>query len=154
MKKERLYVHPTRIFKTPDDLLDAWCKYKDWTQKEEAKKWLKVQYVGKDAKKVTDKVTIPLSLESFKVWCRVRKEYGCVEQYFKNQDSLYENFIPVCSHIREEIRSQHIIGGMLGAYNPSITQRLHGIGEEKKNDVTIVKVEGVSKEEVDEMLSD
>ena len=37
---------------------------------------------------------------------------------------------------REEIRENQIIGGLLGFYNPSITQRLNGLVEKQSNEVT------------------
>lgn len=43
-------MHPTRIFKHPDELLDAWSGYVKWLETE-AKKWPKVQYVGRTVNK-------------------------------------------------------------------------------------------------------
>jgi hypothetical protein len=125
-------MHPTRIFKTPDELEIAWGEYKE-SLKEQAKEWLKVQYVGKDGDRVTDALKLPYTLEGFNVFCY--ENYGLVKQYFKNQDSLYNDFIPICSHIREEIRSNQITGGLLGVFNPSITQRLNGLTDKKEIDL-------------------
>ena len=126
-------MHPTRIFKTPDELLKAWEEYKA-SLIEEAKKWPRVQYVGKDGNKETDYPKLPLTLEGFNVWSF--KNHGLVKQYFLNQDGLYNDFITICSHIREEIRHDQITGGMLGEYNPSITQRLNGLTEKTQTEVT------------------
>jgi len=46
-------IHPKRIFKTPDDLLKAFNKYKENIESQ-AEQWLKVQYVGKDGCRMTD----------------------------------------------------------------------------------------------------
>ena len=46
----------------------------------------------------------------------------------------YEAYVSICSHIKEEIRQDQIEGGMVGQFNPSITQRLNGLTE--KTDVT------------------
>lgn len=124
--------HPTRIFENPEDLKQAWEEYK-YNLKEESKEWIKVQYVGKDGERMTDPLKLPYTLEGFNVFCYER--YGCVKQYFKNQDGLYIDFIPICSHIREEIRSNQITGGLLGVYNPSITQRLNGLSDKKEIDL-------------------
>ena len=124
-------MHPTRIFKTPEALVEAWKKYK-LKLVEDSKNWEKVQYVGKDGKKVTDYPKVPLTLAGFEVYCY--NNYGCVEQYFKNKDSLYNDFVPICSHIRKEIRADQIAGGLLGFYNPSITQRLNGLTDKKEVD--------------------
>lgn len=126
-------MHPTRIFKTPDELEIAWKSYKD-NLKQEASDWVKVQYVGKEGYRKEDEYKLPYTMEGFEVFCY--NNYGCVEQYFKNQDGYYEDFIPICSHIRKEIRSNQITGGLLGVYNPSITQRLNGLSENINQNVT------------------
>jgi len=124
--------HPTRIFKTPEDLLKAWTDYKT-SLIEEGKKWKKVQYVGRDGEKVTDYPKMPLTLAGFKVYCY--DNHGNVGQYFKNQDDDYTDFLPICSRIRDEIRADQIAGGLLGFYNPSITQRLNNLTDKKEVDV-------------------
>jgi len=124
-------MHPTRIFKSPEELREAWNKYKDQLI-EDSNKWEKIQYVGKDGNRVTDYPKVPLTLAGFEVYCY--NNYGCVEQYFKNQGDLYNDFVPICSHIRKEIRADQIAGGLLGFYNPSITQRLNGLTDKKEVD--------------------
>ena len=124
-------MHPTRIFKSPDELEHAWTLYKE-SLREEALEWVKVQYVGKDGERVTDPLKLPYTMEGFEVFCY--KNFGTVEQYFKNKDEYYTDFVPICSHIKKEIRSNQITGGLLGVYNPSITQRLNSLVD--KSEVT------------------
>lgn len=119
--------HPTRIFHNELELSKAWEEYKE-DLKVQAKGWPRIQYVGKDGMRVEDYPVLPFVLEGFYVYCR--KHYGCVKEYFLNRDGYYDAFTTICSHIKEEIRSQQITGGMLGAYNPSITQRLNGLKEQ------------------------
>jgi len=123
-------MHPTRIFKTPEELYKAFEEYKA-NLDIEAEKWLKVQYVGKEGERVTDKYKLPYTFEGFKVFCY--KDYGNVEQYFINRNDLYAEFVSICSRIKEEIRDNQILGGMLGVYNPSITQRLNGLTDKTEN---------------------
>jgi hypothetical protein len=78
---------------------------------------------------------VPYTLEGFKRYCR--KHYGDVHQYFVNKDSLYNDFVTICSHIKNEIRENQITGGLLGFYNPSITQRLNNLTD--KVETTIVE---------------
>ena len=131
-------IHPTRIFKSPNELLTAWNEYKQDVQ-EQGKEWTKVQYVGRDGTRKVDEYKIPLTIEGFKRFCR--NNYGEVGPYLHNQDGYYEDFITICNAIKEEVRENHIIGGMLGVYNPSITQRLHGLTEKtetkQEGDITI-----------------
>jgi hypothetical protein len=69
-------------------------------------------------------------MEGFKNYCY--DLVGVVEQYFKNQDGFYTEYIPICSRVREAIRQDQIEGGMVGQYNPSITQRLNGLVEKQE----------------------
>jgi hypothetical protein len=119
-------MHPTRIFKTPEDLEKAFEEYKE-DLKKQSDDWELIQYVGKDGDKKSDGKKVPMTIEGFKRFCR--KNYGCVDQYLKNQDNDYNDFLPICSYIKEEIRENQIIGGLLGFFNPSITQRLNGLKE-------------------------
>jgi DNA polymerase II small subunit/DNA polymerase delta subunit B len=57
-----------------------------------------------------------------------------VEQYFSNREGRYSAFVGICARIKKEIRNDQIQGGMVGQFNPSITQRLNGLTE--KTDVT------------------
>ena len=129
-------MHPTRIFKKPEDLEKAWRAYKE-DLKEKAKAWVKVQYVGKDGDKKQDSPKLPLTIEGFKRFCW-DENIGTVEQYFTNQDDLYEDFIGICLRIKNEIREDQITGGILSFYNPSITQRLNNLVEKSE-----VKIEDV-----------
>jgi hypothetical protein len=119
-------MHPSRIFKSPDDLQKAWNEYKE-DLKKQSEKWLKVQYVGKEGERVTDAQKVPMTMEGFEVFCY--DNYGCVNQYFDNKDGYYDEFVTICSRIKKEIRQDQITGGMLGFYNPSITQRLNNLHE-------------------------
>ena len=121
--------HPTRIFKKPEELQKTWADFKS-NLKIQAQDWPKIQYVGKEGNRMVDFPVVPYTMEGFERFCR--ENLGCVEQYFKNQDQLYNDFIPICSHIKKEIREQQIIGGLLGAYNPSITQRLNNLSEKQE----------------------
>jgi len=71
-------------------------------------------------------------MEGFEVYCF--KNHSDVHHYFDNTDGRYEAYRTICAHIRKEIRKDQIEGGMVGQFNPSITQRLNGLTE--KTDVT------------------
>ena len=143
-------IHPKRIFKQPEDLYKAFIAYKEHL-KQEADNWTKIQYVGKDGMRVTDNPVLPLVMDGFEVFCY--EKYGTIEQYFKNQDGYYEDFIPICSHIRKEIRTNQITGGMLSQFNASITQRLNNL-EDKLVNTTKVRIEGISTEDLEKGLKD
>jgi hypothetical protein len=77
---------------------------------------------------------LPLTLEGLKRYCH-DEGIGEIGQYFDNKDQLYEDFVVICSRIRNEIREQQIMGGMSGFFNPSITQRLNGLVDKKETEL-------------------
>ena len=129
-------MHPTRIFKTPDELEQAFEMYKQDLIKQ-SDEWQKIQYVGKDGERKADNFKLPMIMDGFEVFCY--KNFGCVNQYFDNKDGLYSAFVTICSHIRKEIRTNQINGGLLGIYNPSITQRLNNLVEKSETSVTQIQ---------------
>ena len=132
-------MHPTRIFKKPEDLEKAFEIYKDYL-KIEAQKWEKVQYVGKDGERVTDSPMMPLTLDGFEVWYyKTYKHF--IGHYFDNKDKLYNDFVAICSHVRKECRANQITGGLLGQFNASITQRLNNLVEQVENKVQVIEVD-------------
>src|SRR5690606_15425639 len=115
--------HPTRLFKHPDEIKEVWTAFK-LDVKEQAKEWIDVQYAGRNGDEKLSYKKVPLTFEGFKRYCR-ENDIGEVEQYFTNQGGYYDDFVGICRAIKEEIRENQIIGGMLGFFNPSITQRLN-----------------------------
>lgn len=127
-------MHPTRIFEKPLDLIESWKEYKN-NLEEQSNEWVKIFYVGKDGDRKVEPQKVPYTFEGFKRYCR--ENHGCVEQYFTNQDGYYDEFIGVCRAIKEEIRENQIIGGLLGFHNPSITQRLNNLTEKTESTVKV-----------------
>jgi hypothetical protein len=122
-----------KYIESPKKMWELFLEYKD----EIKSKPINVQdYVGKDGVMVYRQKERPLSDKGFYNYCR--KKIGCVKQYFDNQDKLYDEYITICSHIKDEIDQDQIEGGMVGIYNPSITQRLQGLTDkqEHKHEVT------------------
>ena len=126
-------MHPTRIFKKPEELEKVWNQYKADLKKKETE-WQKVQYVGKDGDRVTDPVKLPYTLEGLKRYCW-DEGIGTIQHYFDNTDNMYDDFCVICSRIRNEIRENQIMGGMNGFFNPSITQRLNGLVDKKETEL-------------------
>jgi hypothetical protein len=83
-------------------------------------------------KVVQEKLRVPLTMEGFEVW---GFEVGVtLDHYFKNSNQAYDAYCHICQRIKKAIRQDQIEGGMVGQYNPSITQRLNNLTE--KTDVT------------------
>jgi DNA polymerase II small subunit/DNA polymerase delta subunit B len=74
----------------------------------------------------------PLTLEGFEVFGFSKGV--TLDHYFRNTNGAYEEYCAICLRIKKEIRQDQIEGGMVGQFNPSITQRLNGLTE--KTDVT------------------
>jgi len=114
-----------RNLDSPEQLYELFIKYKEDVK---ANPRIKSVFGGKEFEERAEPLERPLTMEGFEVYCW--DIVGQVEQYFKNIDKRYEEFIPICSRIRKEIRRDQIEGGMVGQYNPSITQRLNGLKEQ------------------------
>lgn len=121
-----------RNLESPEQLYKLFEDYKDHIK---SNPFLVHDFVGKDGKSVYREKEKPLTLEGFENYCY--KRVGHIEQYFKNQDELYGEYMPICRTIKKEIREDQIQGGMAGLYNPSITQRLNGLVEKVDNTVNI-----------------
>lgn len=75
--------------------------------------------------------TPPLTMEGFENYCFIN--HSDVHHYFDNTDERYNEYRTICSHIKKLIRQDQIEGGMVGQFNPSITQRLNGLTEKTEN---------------------
>lgn len=124
-------MHPTRIFKHPDELKQAWEEYKA-DRDEEAKKWAKIQYVGKDGNRVEDMPQMPYSEDGFCVW--YKKKYDkYIHQYFKRTDEYEPEFLPIVDTILLERNDRIKTGTLLGVYNASMGNRITGLTDRTEN---------------------
>jgi hypothetical protein len=129
-----------RNLDSPEQLSELFDKYKADVK---ANPRIKSVFGGKEFEERAEPLERPLTLEGFELFCY--DEVGVVEQYFKNTDKRYEEFVPICTRIRKAIRQDQIEGGMVGQYNPSITQRLNGLTE--KVESTIITEQPLFPEE-------
>ena len=84
-------------------------------------------WVGKDAVDVYREKEKPLTFIGFQNYLDDQNIITDVTDYFENKDNRYADFIRICSRIKRNIQDDQIAGGMVGIYNPSITQRLNGL---------------------------
>lgn len=129
-----------RNLDNPEQLQELFEKYKADVK---ANPRIKSVFGGKEFEERAEPLERPLTLEGFELFCY--NEIGCVEDYFKNTDKRYNEFTPICTRIRKAIRQDQIEGGMVGQYNPSITQRLNGLTE--KVESTIITEQPLFPEE-------
>jgi hypothetical protein len=119
-----------RNLDSPEQLSELFNKYKADVK---ANPRIKSVFGGKEFEERAEPLERPLTLEGFELFCY--DEVGIVEQYFKNTDKRYNEFVPICTRIRKAIRQDQIEGGMVGQYNPSITQRLNGLTEKVESTI-------------------
>lgn len=126
-------MHPTRIFKKPEELWARWIEYKEERDKE-AIKWAKVQYVGKDGERVTDVPPMPYDMDGFVVWHHMK--YGqFVHQYIENTSNLYDDFVGIVTHMKMERNDNIKTGTLLGFFNSSMGNRIVGLSDKQEQTV-------------------
>lgn len=115
---------------------DLFTEYKETTKGKPIKEH---DFVGKDAIEVHRKKERPLTMEGFNNFVANKEGVRSkgVEQYFLNLNSAYEEYLGICSRIKQEIRQDQIEGGMAGIYNPSITQRLNGLVDKTETKLNV-----------------
>jgi hypothetical protein len=126
-------IHPTRIFKTPDELLSAWNDYKSYVDSQ-ATKWAKVQYVGKDGERVTDNPPMPYDIDGFFVWY-YDKYNRHIHHYFDNDNGYYDDFGGILTRIKAERNDNIKTGTLLGFFNASMGNRIAGLAEKNETNV-------------------
>jgi hypothetical protein len=129
-----------RNLDSPEQLSELFDKYKADVK---ANPRIKSVFGGKEFEERAEPLERPLTLEGFELFCF--DQVGCVEDYFRNKDKRYDEFSAICTRIRKAIRQDQIEGGMVGQYNPSITQRLNGLTE--KVESTIITEQPLFPEE-------
>jgi hypothetical protein len=131
----------TKYIETPDKMWELFVAYKTEVKNNPRKKHT---FVGKDGISEFELLERPLTIEGFE--CFVMQNtivtYPDLSEYFEGKNESYKDYFPVCSRIKREIREDQIEGGMVGQYNPSITQRLNNLKEQtetKVDQVTEIK---------------
>lgn len=117
-----------KLIETPEKLYSIFEEYKEYI-KTNPRTIDKALQSGKIAKET---LRVPLTMDGFEIFC-FQKGFT-VEHYFRNTNDSYGEYCGICSIIKKEIRADQIEGGMVGQYNPSITQRLNNLTE--KTDIT------------------
>ena len=96
-------------------------------------------WVGKDADQVYKEKEKPLTIEGFENYLEDQDVINNLSNYFANTNNAYSDFSTICSRIKRNVRQNQIEGGMVGIYNPSITQRLNSLVEKTENTNTNIE---------------
>ena len=132
-----------KLIESPEKLIEIFEAYKAHCADNPRIKWVLSQ---KTAEMVPEPLRVPLTNEGFEIFCY--NNYSDVHHYFDNTDGRYSEYRTICTHIKKEIRNDQITGGMVGQFNPSITQRLNALkehtdvtsGDEKISAITVTIV--------------
>jgi len=118
-----------KYIETPDKMWEYFLAYK----KDVKENPVQVQdYVGKDADMVYRSKERPLTIDGFECYLFEKGIISDLSQYFANTEQRYSEYQTICSRIKKAVRTDQIEGGMVGIYNPSITQRLNGLTEKQE----------------------
>ena len=122
-----------KYIETPEMMWELFLKYK---KEVNSTPLLRKDWVGKDADEIQREFTRALTMEGFEcfVMDNTKITYPDLTNYFEGKKS-YENYVPICSRIKREIRKDQIEKGLAGLINPSITQRLNGLVEKSETEV-------------------
>lgn len=136
-----------KYIKTPEAMYELFEEYK-------------VSLKPREIQKATPKGVVsefhmpPLTMSGFRTFCH--KKGITIVHYFSNTLDAYKDYRTICTHIEDEIRTDQIEGGMVGQFNPSITQRLNNLTErtdvttqgQQINDIKITIVGDTSNESI------
>ena len=130
-----------KYIETPEALYSLFDEYKN-----DVKSNPRIRKVtgNKDYVLSHEKLERPLTMDGFEVFCA--KKGMTVNHYFDNQNDSYKEYCTICLLIKKEIRQDQIEGGMVGQYNPSITQRLNGLTEKTETEITTKGVKKITIE--------
>jgi len=109
---------------TPEAMWDLFESYRQWCKQNP-------RYSYSLSTKTGEATAIPLERPLTQVGFRsfAADAGSTVNDYFSNKDGRYTEYATICSRIEEVIRQDQIEGGLVGQYNPSITQRLNNLTE-------------------------
>lgn len=116
-----------KYIETPEKMWELFEAYK---KEVKANPRTKHVFVGRDGASEHERLERPLTHEGFRNFGHINGV--SIEPYMANTDNAYSQYLTICSRIKDCIRQDQIEGGMVGQYNPSITQRLNGLTDKQE----------------------
>lgn len=139
-----------KYIETPEKL---WQLFEDYRADVKSNPRIKVEYVGKDGERVNTPIELPLTMEGFEcfVMNNTKITYPDLTEYFEGKNESYKDYFPISARIRKQIRKEQIEGGMVGAYNASLTARINNLKEQTEtnstHNVNILNIDPLSDSE-------
>lgn len=129
-----------KIFETPETLWESAVEYFEATDK---RKWIKKDWVGKDAIQVEHETDTPYTISGLCIFL------DCDQKTFHDYGNLesHKDFHPIVTRIREIIYTQKFEGAATGAYNANIIVRDLGLRDSKdvnqSGSITVNQITGM-----------
>ena len=117
-----------KYIETPEKMWELFESYVDYVKNNPRT----IEKALQSGKVAIEKYRVPLTMEGFENYVANQGLNQELSHYFSNAKNSYNAYLAICSRIRREIRQDQIEGGMVGQYNPSITQRLNGLTEKQE----------------------
>jgi maltose-binding protein MalE len=133
-----------KYIETPEKMWEYFEQYRKEVKDNPRKKHV---FVGKDGNSDYEMLERPLTMEGFENYVFELGIIGDLAHYFANTNDAYTDYLTICSRIKKAIRQDQIEGGMVGQYNPSITQRLNGLKEQSETEIN-AKIETITGMEI------
>lgn len=119
--KQRTKHGRDKIFENPEILWEAACEYFEAT---DTRKWVRKDWVGKDAEEVERESTPPYTLSGLYIFLDIDRKTW--ELYRERED-----FIPIVTRIEGIIYTQKFEGASVGAFNANIIARDLGLADKR-----------------------
>ncbi|MCD6012894.1 MAG: packaging protein [Flavipsychrobacter sp.] len=118
-----------KLFKDPQLLWEQACEYFEAT---DSRKWVKDDWVGKDAIKVERKNETPYTKSGLALYLDC--DWRTIEAL---KEDTNKDFLHIITRIEQIIYTQKIEGASVGAFNPSIVARELGLAEKQEIDANV-----------------
>lgn len=137
-----------KIFETPDILWEACVEYFEATDE---RKWVKKDWVGKDAKPVDRETDTPYTITGLCIFLDVNTQYfyDFKKRLEGKEDDESKDFSLVITRVEDIIKTQKFEGAVVGAFNANIIARDLGMTDKKEVDIKGVKLGAAFEEEME-----
>lgn len=119
-----------KYIETPQRFLELWEEFKLYVDSNPD-----TQQVATVKGVVEIKIKKPYLRQGFEAF--VYKNYGfTIHQYISNQGNLYDAYVPIVTHIRNEWEDDQLSGTLTGRYKaPNLIARMHNLVEKTQTEI-------------------
>lgn len=124
-----------KLFASPDLLWKAACEYFEAT---DARKWVKKDWVGKDAIEVDRETAPPYTMEGLCLYLDCNLDY--FNRFYRalegKDDQESKDFCHIVMRVKQIVYQQKFEGAAVGTYNPSIIARDLGLRDKVETELS------------------